>query len=130
MRRRLPTHHFRRQVPIGNYTADFCCFGARLIIEVDGNQHGFEQQRLHDERRTKVLETLGFRVIRFSNHDVFRAMDSVLDTILAQIEACEGLSIEARAFAMTAPGASQNSVIGEARADPHPLPLPARGRGS
>ena len=122
LRHRLSTHHFRRQVPIGDYTVDFCCYGSRLVIEVDGNQHGFELQRLHDERRTMVLETQGFRVIRFSNHDVFRAIDSVLDTIFAHLDAGLGQS--------TSPVASPQPGLCDARPDPHPLPLPARGRGS
>lgn len=85
LRRRLPTYHFRRQVTIGDYIVDFCCYGSRLVIEVDGNQHGFDRQRLHDERRTKVLESSGFRVIRFANEDIFRAIDCVLDTIFVRL---------------------------------------------
>lgn len=36
---RLLGHHFRRQVPLGRYYADFCCHKARLVIEVDGDTH-------------------------------------------------------------------------------------------
>jgi very-short-patch-repair endonuclease len=38
---RVEGTHFRRQVPIGSYVADFCCLKAKLIVEVDGNQHGY-----------------------------------------------------------------------------------------
>ncbi|GLS44117.1 endonuclease domain-containing protein [Methylobacterium brachythecii] len=83
LRHRLPVvaTHFRRQVPIETYIADFCCLSHRLIIEVDGNQHGFERQTAYDERRTAALERCGYRVLRFSNRDVMREIDGVLATI-------------------------------------------------
>jgi very-short-patch-repair endonuclease len=88
MRWRLPVEgtHFRRQVPLGPYIADFCSYGARLIIEVDGNQHGDDTSITRDAARTAHLESQGYRVLRFSNHDVMVAIDSVLDTIAAALE--------------------------------------------
>ena len=77
--------HFRRQVPIGPYVADVCCLAARLVVEVDGEQHGSDAQRRHDERRTEVLEGLGYRVLRFANREVMREMEVVLDTIRAAL---------------------------------------------
>ena len=54
--RRFPVSgtHFRRQVPIGPYVADFACMAARLIIEVDGSQHGRDDLRKRDEGRTPL----------------------------------------------------------------------------
>jgi len=54
--RRFPISgtHFRRQVPIGPYVADFACMAARLIIEVDGSQHGRDDLRKRDEGRTPL----------------------------------------------------------------------------
>ena len=88
LRHRLPTQqtHFRRQVPIGPYVADFCCLGARLVIEVDGNQHGFDENLVRDAARTRYLNANGYRVLRFSNREVMTAIDIVLDTILAAYE--------------------------------------------
>ena len=85
LRERLPLEktHFRRQVSIGPYITDFYCLAARLVIEVDGNQHGTDNALRFDARRAAHLETHGFRVLRFSNHDVNTALDSVLDTIFA-----------------------------------------------
>ena len=83
LRQRMPAHHFRRQLPIGPYIVDFCCLASRLVIEVDGNQHGFDRQQAYDARRTTILTSHGFRVLRFANHDIHLALDSVLDTILA-----------------------------------------------
>jgi very-short-patch-repair endonuclease len=48
--------HFRRQVPIGPYIADFACMAARLIIEVDGSQHGVDVGMSRDAKRTQWLE--------------------------------------------------------------------------
>lgn len=62
---------------------DFCCMACRLVLEVDGNQHGTDENLIRDGARTRDLETLGFRVLRFSNRHVMTAMDAVLDTILA-----------------------------------------------
>jgi len=59
---------FRRQHAVGNYILDFCSPKAKLIIELDGSQH-LEQEE-YDEERTKYLESLGYKVIRFWNNDV------------------------------------------------------------
>ncbi len=87
LRRRLAVEgsHFRRQVAIGRYVTDFCCLKARLIVEVDGHQHGTDQALAYDARRTADLEAQGFRVLRFSNRDVMTGIDGVLDTILAAL---------------------------------------------
>jgi very-short-patch-repair endonuclease len=78
----LERTHFRRQVPIEGYVVDFCCLGARLVVEVDGNQHGFDAAMQRDAARTQTLESRGYRVLRFSNREVMTAIDIVLDTIL------------------------------------------------
>src|SRR5688572_25449963 len=74
LRRRLPLDgtHFRRQVPIGPYVTDFCCIGARLIVEVDGGQHTEDHALAYDHRRTAHLESQGFRVLRFMNVEVIQ----------------------------------------------------------
>lgn len=82
LRHRLPDLKFRRQFVIGPYIVDFCCLPARLVIEVDGNQHGTDEAQAYDLARTTLIESHGFRVLRFSNHDVMRQLDSVLDTIV------------------------------------------------
>ena len=87
IRTRLPLEgtHFRRQVPIGSYIVDFCSHGLMLIVEVDGDQHGFLRNRAHDERRTAFLNSQGYRVLRFSNRNVMVELNSVLDTIFAAV---------------------------------------------
>jgi hypothetical protein len=57
---------------------DFCAPRRKLIIELDGSQH--LQQEEYDAERTKYLESLGYRVLRFWNHDMNK-MEEVLHTI-------------------------------------------------
>ncbi|TCV80028.1 MULTISPECIES: endonuclease domain-containing protein [Methylomonas] len=77
--RQLAGCKFRRQQVIGPYIADFLCLEPKLIIELDGGQHATQQDQ--DEQRTRFLESLGYRVLRFWNHDVIRDIESVLETI-------------------------------------------------
>jgi very-short-patch-repair endonuclease len=71
--------HFRRQVRIGRYIADFVSHGARIVIEVDGGQHAVNADA--DMERTKSLEGNGYRVLRFWNNDVLTNIDGVLEEI-------------------------------------------------
>ena len=73
--------HFRRQVVIGPYIADFACLTRRLIVEVDGSQHGDDEGLARDEMRTRWLQSEGYRVIRFWNNDVMSKTESVLEAI-------------------------------------------------
>jgi very-short-patch-repair endonuclease len=77
--------HFRRQVPIGPYLADFACMAARLVIEIDGSHHGEEPNKARDEERTRWLETEGYRVIRFWNNDITQNPEGVLDVVHAAL---------------------------------------------
>jgi very-short-patch-repair endonuclease len=70
---------FRRQQPIDNYIADFVCLECKLILELDGGQHG--EQVAYDKTRTKYIEQFGFRVLRFWNNEVLQNFDGVLETI-------------------------------------------------
>ena len=68
---------FRRQAPLGNYIADFYCAKAKLVIELDGDYHGIEQQMEDDAQRTRDLEQMGLRVLRFQNRDVVKNLYGV-----------------------------------------------------
>jgi very-short-patch-repair endonuclease len=70
---------FRRQHPFGDYILDFVCLENKLVIEVDGGQHG--QQAGYDENRTERLQAAGFRVLRFWNNEVLKEMESVKEKI-------------------------------------------------
>jgi 5-methyltetrahydrofolate--homocysteine methyltransferase len=88
-RKQLQGFRFRRQHPISYYIADFLCFRANLIIEVDGEIHLLEEHKIHDEVRTAYLESLGFRVIRFTNREVLRTPEMVIQKIESLIKETE-----------------------------------------
>lgn len=80
---RLMGLSFRRQMPIAGYIVDFACPSKRLIIEVDGSQHGETTVALDDQTRSRILESLGWTVLRFWNDDIFRDIDGVCGHIVA-----------------------------------------------
>ena len=79
LREQLPDVKWRRQMPVGPYFVDIACFAARLVIELDGGQHGRVGE--YDAARTRFIETQGYRVIRFWNNDVSDNIDGVLEVI-------------------------------------------------
>jgi very-short-patch-repair endonuclease len=82
----LPTYgtHFRRQVPLGSYVVDFACLRAKLVIKVDGSQHGQEEE-MRRAARTQWLESVGYRVLRFWNSEVSGNLSGVLERIYADL---------------------------------------------
>lgn len=70
---------FSQQVLIGPYIVDFAARDRKLAIELDGDSHGSQER--YDARRTALIESEGFRVIRFSNADVMTNVEGVLQTI-------------------------------------------------
>ena len=78
--------HFRRQAVIGPYIADFACLAARLIIEVDGSQHGTDGGKRRDDARTRWLNAEGYRVLRFWNNDVMNKPKSVMEAIYRALD--------------------------------------------
>jgi very-short-patch-repair endonuclease len=97
--RQLHEHKFRRQQPIGAFIVDFVCLERMLVIELDGGQHAAQAGR--DAERTAWLESQGFHVLRFWNHDVLRDIQAVMEVI-------------------------RNALLD---GPPHPRPLPRRGEG-
>jgi very-short-patch-repair endonuclease len=75
--------HFRRQAPIDGYVLDFVCKAHKLIVEVDGSQHGEDRGLAHDERRDMHFRSKGYRIARMWNADVNRDPDAAADTIWA-----------------------------------------------
>jgi len=76
----LEGYRFRRQRPIGPYFADFVCVERRLVVELDGGQHGREQAQ-PDVERTRFLEREGFRVLRVWNDEVISNREGVVEVI-------------------------------------------------
>ena len=77
--------HFRRQHVIGMYIADFVSLKNHLVIEVDGEYHQTSEQQLVDQYRTDYLKGKGYRVIRFTNHQVLTDMESVMSIIIKSL---------------------------------------------
>ena len=75
---------FRRQPPFGDFILDFVCLENKLVIEVDGGQHG--EQVKYDDIRTKNLTKAGFRVLRFWNTEVLREIEAVKERIWRAVE--------------------------------------------
>jgi very-short-patch-repair endonuclease len=80
-RKEVAGFRFRRQVAIGKFVAAFASFDARLVIEVDGATHSTAGELARDEARTAVLAAQGFATLRFTNEEVYRNLDGVLETI-------------------------------------------------
>ena len=74
---------FRRQAPIGPYIVDFFCPRHRLVVEVDGDSHGFPSGERRDVERDAWLTARGYRVVRVWNDEVKTNIDGVCQTILA-----------------------------------------------
>ena len=72
---------FRRQHVIAPYIADFYCHEIGLVIELDGGQHDMDDTIEYDAERTKFLEALGLRVVRYWNHEVLNQADFVLENL-------------------------------------------------
>ena len=84
--RRLQGFQFRRQRPVLNYIADFMCKELMLIIEVDGISHSYEEVALNDEKRQSVLESTGFRFLRFTDDEVLTDINGVKRRLEGLIE--------------------------------------------
>ena len=85
--RKFSQHKFLRQKPIAGYIVDFYCSELCLVIEIDGNSHAetFE----YDDERTKVLNSLGLFVIRYTNNDVLENIEGVCVDLMNQILSCQ-----------------------------------------
>ena len=77
--------NIRRQVPIGNYIADFASHAARLVIEIDGPQHNEPGFKKRDAVRTAWLKGAGYRVIRFPENAVRDDLDTVVERIASEL---------------------------------------------
>ncbi len=92
-RRQICGLKFRRQHPFGHYILDFVCLENKLIIEVDGGQHG--QQTGYDENRTQKLQAAGFRVLRFWDNEVLKEIESVKEKIWLVVQELQPIPLPA-----------------------------------
>jgi very-short-patch-repair endonuclease len=91
-KKRLKGLKFYRQIPIfyeingyeSFFIADFFCFEKKTIIEIDGSIHRF--RKINDIQRTKILNFLGIRVMRYFNEEVENEIERVLNEIIKIFE--------------------------------------------
>ena len=91
--KRLAGLGFRRQTPMGDYIADFVSHACKLIVEVDGESHDFEERIRHDTKRDQWFESRGYHVLRFTNDDVMKNLEGVVLSILDAAEQAAPLSL-------------------------------------
>lgn len=84
-RKQLRGLQFYRQKIIGNYIADFYCPKLKLVIEVDGGQHYSAEGREKDIIRENYMTDAGITVIRFSDRDVLKNPEAVLQEIWTKL---------------------------------------------
>jgi very-short-patch-repair endonuclease len=86
--RALDGHKFVRQERIGPYYADFVCRETKLVVEIDGATHSTDEEIAKDQARTAFIERAGYRVVRFTNEEVYNQADRVCDAILVALDQC------------------------------------------
>ena len=99
-------------MPIGSCIVDFACPAARLVIEVDGSQHGSEHGLSRDADRSAWLTAEGYRVVRVWNNDVMQDIDAVMELIYAELHG--SLNLE--------PGTFRHTRRRNAAREDHPTP--------
>jgi len=77
---------FRREHPLGVYTADFYCVAAKLVIEVDGASHQSKEAKDYDAARDRWMRQQGIRILRFTCAQVEHETQSVLKQIDAALK--------------------------------------------
>ena len=85
LRNRALKYKFRRQHPIDSFIVDFVCMEKKLIVEIDGEIHDLLEHKEYDKHRGKILEELGYNVIRFKNNEVKNDLKSVLEKIKSEL---------------------------------------------
>jgi len=82
-------YDFHRQKPLDNYIADFYCHELKLVIEIDGETHNWEETQQKDFKKESRLNELGLNVLRFPDTDIFEHLDATLETIRQYINGFE-----------------------------------------
>lgn len=86
---KLNGYDFHRQKPIGKFIYDFYCYELRLVIELDGYTHHFEEVQENDKAKDVYAEELGFTMLRFADERIFKDINNVLLEVIYYIEEFE-----------------------------------------
>ncbi len=82
---------FRRQHGIGRYIVDFYCAELKLVIEIDGDSHFSDEGKEKDAMRDAFMEALGIKVLRFTNEEVMKQTESVLERLFSLVRSSNPL---------------------------------------
>jgi N-acetyl-alpha-D-muramate 1-phosphate uridylyltransferase len=85
---------FRRQHPIWNYIADFYCHSLKLVVEIDGAIHNREDIKINDAERQSHIESFGISIIRFTNDEVRKNMQLVVNSLLHKMNELQNSRIQ------------------------------------
>lgn len=77
---------FYRQKPIGRFIVDFYAPSVQMVIELDGGQHFEPEQQRYDQRRSVFLEQQGLTVLRFTNLEVMKNIEGVMEVLLREVQ--------------------------------------------
>ena len=83
----FPSYRFRRQHPLSEYIADFYCHKLKLVIELDGSIHQLDEVAKNDIERQANIESLGLKVIRFTNEEIKCELEKCIEAIRVFINA-------------------------------------------
>ena len=83
--KRFEGFKFRRQHGIGPYIVDYYCPERSLVIEIDGDVHAYEKQIKKDFLREKYLKKRGLQVVRYTNQEVLKNLEGVLENLYARL---------------------------------------------
>ena len=78
---KLAGYKFRRQHSVGPFVMDFYCPERKLAVEVDGDSHFLEGKELYDKEREEYINSFGIKILRFTNSEVFKSLESVVEKI-------------------------------------------------
>ncbi len=90
--KQMKGYTFNRQRPIGNYIADFVCKELKIVIELDGISHLFEEVQEKDKIKENFLNGLGYTILRFSDEEVLTDMRNVIrviECVVEDLESCK-----------------------------------------
>jgi len=68
-----------------NYKVDIACPEKKLAIEVDGKGHASQKKKMQDLKKTQKLNSLGWKVLRFSNQEIMTNLSQVLSQIKKEL---------------------------------------------
>lgn len=87
--RQIRGYKFKRQFSVGPFILDFFCPELKLAIEIDGDSHYEPEAKTKDRRRQDYLEKFGIKLLRFTNLEVSKNLEGILETIESFINGLE-----------------------------------------